>query len=104
MRKRLPWRTFIAAFILTLCVLGLGGAFLLIEYNIQKTTYGGVDFGVTYTMEDGAPSVSIQEETVTVPPAVAQVCEAVLPPPVRLLIALWRGENDLAVTVLEWLK
>lgn len=97
MLRRLPWRTFLTAFILTLCVLGLFAAFLIIEYNIQKTTYGQVDLGVVYTMENGIPTVRISEgEPLTVPPAVEQTAEVAVPPPVRLFAALWRWGNEAA--------
>ncbi len=99
MLRRLPWRTFLTAFILTSCVLSLFAAFLIIEYNIQKTTYGQVDLGVVYTMENGIPSVHISEgDPLTVPPAAAQVYEVAVPPPVRLFAALWRWQNEAA----EW--
>lgn len=104
-KSRVPWRTFFAAFVLTLCVLGLGCAFLVIEYNIQHTTYGQVDFGVSYTMTDGLPSVAVDGEQVLSPsPTVARLGEAMVPPPVRLLLELWHSENELAVTILTWLK
>ena len=99
MLRRLPWRTFTAAFILTLCVLGLGCAFFVIEYNIQKTTYGQVDLGITYTLEDGVPAVRVdREESLAIPPAVTQTAEVAVPPPVRLFAAVWQWECELA----EW--
>lgn len=103
--RGLPWRTFFTAFILTLCVLGLGCACLLIEYNIQQTTYGRVDFGLTYTVEDGAPVVSRTDTdaTVTLLPADSRpLAETAVPAPVRLLAALWRGENEAAERFWEW--
>ncbi len=97
MLRRLPWRTFFTAFILSLCMLGLLCAFLIIEYNIQQTTYGRVDLGVTYTVEDGIPAVQIDgAEPLTVPLAVGQACEIAVPPPVRLFAALWRWECEAA--------
>ena len=102
MLRRLPWRTFLTAFILASCVLGLFAAFLIIEYNIQKTTYGQVDLGVTYTVEDGVPSVRIGEnEPLALPYAVGQTAEVVTPPPVRLFAALWRWQNELAAWMWE---
>lgn len=104
-RPRRAWRTFIAAFILTLCVLALGCAFLLIEYNMQKTTYGTVDFGISYTMQDGVPLVRVgQGEPIGLPPRVARVCEAVVAPPLRLLAVLWRGEAEAIAETLKELK
>ncbi len=95
--RRLPWRTFLTAFILTSCVLSLFAAFLIIEYNIQKTTYGRVDLGVTYTVEDGVPAVQIGSgEPLTVPPAATQAVEVAVPPPVRLFAILWRWECEAA--------
>ncbi len=103
--RRLPWRTFFIAFILTLCVLSLFVAFFVIECNIQQTTYGRVDLGVTYTVEDGVPAVTLSGgETLAVPPAVEQVCEIVVPPPVRLFAALWRWENEAAERLWEWAR
>ncbi|MBQ4611939.1 MAG: hypothetical protein IJB26_00145 [Clostridia bacterium] len=105
MGRRRAWRTFIAAFILTLCVLALGCAFLLIEYNVQRTTYGTVDFGVSYTMQEGVPRVRIgEDEPLAVPPRIARVCEAAVPPPIRLLVALWRGETEAVEEMLKELK
>ncbi len=103
MLRRLPWRTFFAAFILTLCVLGLFLAFFVIECRIQQTTHGRVDLGVTYTVEDGVPAVTTGGETLAVPPAVGQVCEVVVPPPVRLFAALWQWENEAAERLWEQL-
>ena len=45
--------SFLIGFCLTLCVLGLVEACLLIESNIRQTTYGRVEPGVTYTLEEG---------------------------------------------------
>lgn len=97
MLRRLPWRTFFTALILTLCVLGLLCAFLIIEYNIQQTTYGRVDLGVTYALEDGIPTVRVGEgEPLTVPPVAGSIAEVAVPPPVRLFAALWRWECEAA--------
>lgn len=105
MLRRLPWRTFFTAFILTLCFLGLFVAFLIIEYNIQKTTYGQVDLGVTYTLIDGIPVVRAGEsEPLTVPPAAIQAVEIAVPPPVRLFAALWRWETEAASWFWEWIE
>ena len=105
MLRRLPWRTFLTAFILTLCVLGLFCAFLIIEYNIQQTTYGRVDLGVTYTLEDGVPIVRIGGGgPLTVPSAVEQTAKVVVPPPLRLFAALWRWECEAAAWFWEFIK
>ena len=97
MLRRLPWRTFFTAFILSLCVLSLFCAFLIIEYNIQLTTHGRVDLGVTYTVEDGIPAVQIDgAKPLTVPPVAEQVYQVAVPPPVRLFATLWRWECEAA--------
>ncbi len=104
--RRLPWRTFFAAFILTLCVLSLFCAFFVIECHIQQTTRGRVDLGVTYTVEDGILAVTLADsgETLAVPPAVGQVCEIVVPPPARLFAELWRWENEIAERLWKFLS
>lgn len=99
MLRRLPWRTFLITFILTLCVLGLFLAFFFIECRIQQTTHGRVDLGVTYTIEDGVPAVTVRGDTVAAPRAVTNTAEVLVPPPVRLFAELWRWENEAA----EWL-
>lgn len=104
MLRRLPWRTFLTAFILSLCVLGLFAAFLIIEYNIQQTTYGLVDLGVTYTLEEGIPAVSIDGDApLAVPPAAEKAYKVAVPPPLRLFAALWRWECEAAKWLWEWI-
>ncbi len=103
MLRRLPWRTFLITFILTLCVLGLFLAFFVIECRIQQTTHGRVDLGVTYTIEDGVPAVTVRGDTVAAPRAVTNTAEVLVPPPVRLFAELWRWENELARHFWKWL-
>lgn len=103
MLRRLPWRTFFAAFILTVCVLSLFAAFFVIEYNIQQTTYGRVDLGITYTVEDGVPAVQVGGEMLAVPPAAEQAYEIAVPPPLRLFVALWRWECEAGEWLWEWI-
>ena len=104
-KPKRAWRTFFTAFILALCVFGLGCAFLLIEYNIQKTTYGQVDFGITYTMQDGAPQVHIDDrELPAISPSIARLSEAAVPPPLRLFAAVWQWEVEVVQWVLTWLR
>ena len=91
---RLPWRTFLSAFVLTLCVLGLFCAFFVIECRIQQTTFGRVDLGVTYTIENGTPDVQVDGERVALP--VRAPLAAVVPLPAKLFAAVWRCENELA--------
>ncbi len=98
--RRLPWRTFFAAFILSLCVLGLVLAFFVIECNIQQTTYGQVDLGVRYTLDNGAPAVTLHDKPLTLP-AAEQTAQVTAPPPWRLLAALWRWETKAAQWVWE---
>ena len=104
--RRLPWRTFLAAFILALCVLSLICAFFVIECRIQQTTHGRVDLGVTYTIEDGVPVVILadSDETLAVPPVAETIGAVVLPPSVRLFAELWRWENELAERLWEFVK
>lgn len=57
-KRRASFRVFFIAFILSVCALGFVAACLIIEYNMQQTTYGKVDFGLSYTMEDGFPVIT----------------------------------------------
>ncbi len=91
------WRSFWTAFILALCVLGMVCAFVVVDYNTRRVTYGQVDFEVTYTMQDGAPRITVGESVLTAP--AADTAEGLLPPPLRLLVALWRQGN---AAVEEW--
>lgn len=105
--RRLPWRTFLTAFILSMCVLGLICACLLIEYNIQQTSYGRVDFGLTYAIENGTPLVTRTDtdETVTLLSAdTQQLAAPAVPAPIRLLAALVRGEIQAAQQFWEWIN
>ena len=101
--RRLPWRTFFVAFILTLCVLSLFFAFFFIECRIQLATTGRMDLGVTYTLEGGVPVVTLAEqgETVAVPSAVGQTFDALVPPSLHLFARLLRRENETAQQLWE---
>ncbi len=101
--RRLPWRTFFTAFILTLCVLGLFLAFFFIECRIQLMTTGRMDLGVTYTLEEGVPVVTLAErgETVAVPPAVGHTLDTLVPPSLNLFARLLRRENETAQQLWE---
>lgn len=104
MLRRLPWRTFVAAFILTLCVLSLGCAFFVIECRIQQTTYGQVDLGVTYALEDGLPTICVDgEEIFSAPSAAAPIADIAVPPPLRLLATVWQWETEAAQRLWETL-
>jgi hypothetical protein len=87
-----------------MCVLGLACACFIIECNIQRTTYGRVDLGVTYTMEDGVPAVRVDGKAVAVPTALERTAEVFTPPPVKLLAALWRWETEMAEQVWGWMS
>lgn len=103
MLRRLPWRTFLTAFILSLCVLGLLCAFFLIECHIQQTSYGQVNFGVTYAMENGIPVVCVDGKPFATPDALASFADVAAPPPVKLLAAVWQWETKAAQWVWEQL-
>lgn len=106
MFRRLPWRTFFTAFILTLCVLSLFFAFFFIECRIQLATKGQMDLGVTYTLEDGAPVVTLadRDETIAVDTVVGQAIEVVSPPSLHLFSRLLRRENAMAQQLWEWVQ
>ena len=104
--RRLPWRTFLIAFVLTLCVLGLFLAFFFSECRIRLATSGRMDLGVTYTLEDGAPVVTLadRDETIAVGSAVGQAVEVVVPPSLHLFSRLLRRENAIAQQLWEWVQ
>ncbi len=86
--------SFFTALVLALCVLGLGGACLLIEYNIQRTAYGRVSFVYGYTLQGGEPVVTAGGNRLgLLPPATEQALRACVAPPVRLTAELLRRET-----------
>ena len=91
-QKRHRMRPFVTALVLTLCVLGVGAACLVTEYNMQKTTYGRVDFGIGYTLEDGVPRPFRTDtgETIGIGAAGDGLTDLV-PPPLRLCAVLRRA-------------
>ncbi len=98
--------TFLTAFILALCVLGLGVACLLIECNIQQTVYGKVDPGLSFSLEEGAPVLTdthTQQPVVLLTQRQQQGVAAALSPGYRLLCGLMRWETDAAARLWEWL-
>ncbi len=87
---------------MTLCVLGLGLSFLVIEYNTRRVSEGMVDFGVRYAVEDGYPQVRVAGGRW--PPVVNnRLVQAVLSPPLRVLMALWQAQNDALAYLLEFI-
>ena len=105
-KDRVPWRTCLITVILTLCVLGLFCSCLLIEYNLQKTVYGHVDFGLRYRIEDGMPALT---DTDGLPvggltdrqKTAVQLC---LPAPLRLTGWLLRREGAAAARLADRLQ
>ncbi len=93
MRSRWAWGTFWSAFLLSLCVLGLGLSCLVIEYNTRHISDGAVDFGVRYTLEAGCPQVTVRGK---VWPSVVDspLLQTVLTPPLQVGLALWRALNE----------
>lgn len=94
--------TWLTAFILTLTLLSLAPACLLIECNLQQTLQGRVDLGVTFTLEEGIPTLSSAESPPS-PPAerVWQGVSALLAPGQRIVGRLLRWESDLAARLWE---
>ncbi len=99
MAWRQIWRPFCYAFLLTLCVLGLVFSCVVIEYNTQRVRAGTADFGIQYTLEGGRLQVMLDGQCVT--PTDMRLAGAVLPPPVRLLLALWQGQGRVLTLLLE---
>lgn len=76
--KRKPWiGNFLAALVLSLCVLGFGLACLVIECNMQRATTGRVELNLAYRLEEGIPRLYGEDgKAITVVPDAWQ--EAVL--------------------------
>ena len=89
--KRHRMRPFVTALVLTLCVLGVGAACLVTEYNMQKTAYGRVDFGIGYTLEDGVPRPFRTNSGEMIGIGVTEKAAAFVPPPLRLCAVLRRA-------------
>lgn len=98
-----PIKTFFAAFVLTLCALALPLSFLLIEWNMQRTVYGRVEPGVSFSVVAGCPTLTATDgERVTAIPKPGQrVVYALLPAPVRAGWYLLRGEVEAAARLWE---
>lgn len=87
--------SFVAAFVLVLCLFFFGGACLLIEYNTRRTLYGQTELPISYRLEDGVPVLvhsDSNEPVFSVPTAVGRAAFSLLAPGKRVLVALWRGE------------
>ena len=84
-------RTFFFAFVLSLCILGLLLSFVVIEYNIRRTTYGQVDFDISYTLEGGVPVLTdgAGEPLWTLPARWKQPLATLVDAPTRLLLWLY---------------
>ena len=85
----------LAVFLLALCVLGLGPAFLLIECNIQRTVTGRVELGVAFSLEEGLPvltDTASGEPVLRLSAEERQGATVLLPPSLRLLGTLWQEE------------
>lgn len=96
-RHRRTASAFWATLLITLCVLGLGFACLLIECNIQKTTYGRVELGLSYTLESGFPRLMRADGKplpAPLPSNWRQALRACVSAPVRLTALLLRQETD----------
>ena len=86
-------RTFAVAFLLALCVLGFGGACVLIECNTRRTTYGRVDFGVTYSTAEGVPELCLTDSGEPLwAYAPEPVWQTLADAPLRLIGWVFRGE------------
>ena len=94
----------LAIFVLAMCVAGLGPACMLIECNIRRTVTGQAGLPVAFVLEEGWP---VLEDATTGQPRYGlteeqrQGATVLLPPSLRLLGALWRGELEAASRLWE---
>ena len=94
-----------AAFILTLCGLGLGPAFMLIECNIRQMVYGQADPGVAFSVEEGLPTLTdtaTGESLELLSGEQRRGVAAVLPAGIRTTLWLLQKEADFATRLWEW--
>ena len=101
-KRRIPLGSFFAALLLTLCVLGFGGACLLIEYNTRHTLYGETGLPISYRLEQGVPVLTgtdTDTPLLSVPAAIGQAAFSAVSPGKRILFTLWRGETAAAKTL-----
>lgn len=89
-------RLTLVAFILSLAVLSLGPLCFLIECNLRQTVHGQVSFDLHPTVEQGLV-------TLNQPPSLRlqQAATALLSPPVRVVVTLWRTETQAAARLWE---
>lgn len=106
MERRRIGGSFLIGFCLTLCVLGLAEACLLIEWNIRQTTYGRVEPGVTYTLEEGQLCLRRTDTGEAIQPISEEMREAFAPlvsAPCRITGWLLRQESAWLERAWDWI-
>ena len=106
--SRRRFRTFCAAFMLTLCLLLLGCGFLVVEYNTRRTAFGDTRLHPTVEMQDGRLMArTADDETAPALPEWAEnvVGRAWTLVPARIRAAAWLNEAEQAAAppLLAWL-
>ncbi|MBQ8683148.1 MAG: hypothetical protein IJ518_01360 [Clostridia bacterium] len=97
----------LTAFILTVCVLGLGPLFLLIECNIRQTVYGQADPNMAFSLEEGRPTLTHTDTGQAIRLLTDrewQGVSALLPPGIRATLVLLQQEADGAVRLWTWVE
>lgn len=91
-RRKTARRTFFAALILSLCVLGLPVACLWIELDMQNTVYGAVRPAFGCRVEDGLPILTDGSGAPLLPDGgQTELLDALPDAPTQLLIRLLRA-------------
>ncbi len=91
-RRKKARRTFFAALILSLCVLGLPVACLWIELDMQNTVYGAVRPAFGCRVEDGLPILTDGSGAPLLPDSgQTELLDALPDAPTQLLIRLLRA-------------
>lgn len=103
--RRRWWATFFATLVICLCLLGLLGAFVVIDCNLRRMTTGRWEPDLAFGLEGGIPTLTdLAGQPVLQPPAsLSRVGYALLSAPARGVVRLWQGEQAAVGWLVAWL-
>lgn len=93
-KKYRPMTSFLTAMVLSFCVLGFGGACLVIECNMRQSMYGNVQLELSYQLDNGVPQLTDgSKPLLTLDSPKRQAITALIAAPRRLVMAVLQAEN-----------